>query len=132
MLEICDMERIHFHLIDRDSYFISRVRREHIDDVPLTATIKRVIESPAPMWFVSYEYAYFSLSRIQRGGRLKANNIRNRMLHDLYEEVMKVSQKDNTKWTDVLLDVICSPAPRLYITLPSARILFYKLNKKKK
>lgn len=130
--EICDMQRIHFHLHDRDRYFMDRILSLHVDDRPITSTIKMVIESPTPQWYISYEYAYFSIARIRKGAPLRATNIRKSMLMDLASLVDQESKKRGAKWTEVLLDVICSPAPKMYITLPSARILFYKLIKKHK
>ena len=126
------MERIHFHISDRDRYFVRRVSEEHIDENSLVDTIRQVIESPAPQWFMSYDYAYFSLSRLKRGKPIRACHIRKEMIYDLCKTVDKQAERRNLRWEEVLLDVLCSPAPRLYITLSSARILFYKLINKKK
>lgn len=87
---------------------------------------------PAKRFYVSEEQAIRVVTKLMRGGSI---NFRNTLKAEMYANIVaKVQESDKGEipLKELIIKVVYSPAPRFYITLESAAILYYKLFKKQR
>ena len=84
---------------------------------------QRVVEHPAPRFYVDAKWAHQRLSPMMRGDRSeleKLPELTRQMYEDLFDVVVKLSQKDffcGRKLHRIVQFAILEPAPRFYIGL---------------
>ena len=82
---------------------------------------QRVVEHPAPRFYVDAKWAHQRLSPMMRGDRSeleKLPELTRQMYEDLFDVVVKLSQKDffcGRKLHRIVQFAILEPAPRFYI-----------------
>lgn len=93
---------------------------------------KRVVEHPAPRFYVDAKWAHQRLSPMMRGDRSgleKMNPLTRQMYEDLFDVVVKLSQKDyfySRKLYRIVQFAILEPAPRFYINEDTMRKMWKK------
>lgn len=91
------------------------------------------ILSPAKRFYVSEEQALRTISKILKGQSVVFKNILKKKMYDeILRRVMEKWDRDKEPLIYLLCRIINEPAPRFYINLKSARILYYKLLTHKK
>lgn len=104
---------------------LMQVYREVVANVPLgttqTEVYQIVVQHPAPRFYIDPRRAHLIISPMMRGdmsGIEKLPELKQQMYHDLYDAVMKVSQKKGfwgKKLYRLLREAVLEPAPRFYI-----------------
>lgn len=96
------------------------------------ALLAEAILSRAKRFYVSPEQAQRIVSRLLRGKTVVfKNDLKKEMYLTILERVKLLSQKEpDVPLSRIISDVIYMPAPRFYITVESASILFYQLLKR--
>ena len=88
---------------------------------------QRVVEHPAPRFYVDAKWAHQRLSPMMRGDRSgleKMSPLARQMYEDLFDVVVKLSQKDyfyGRKLHRIVQFAILEPAPRFYISADRMR-----------
>ena len=104
---------------------LMKVYREVVADCPMgttqTGVYERVVNHPAPRFYVDPRRAHQYLSPMMRGDNSvvdKLNPLKRQMYRDLYDKVMELSQKKGF-WRKslhyILREAVQMPAPRFYI-----------------
>lgn len=113
---------------------LMRVYREMVQEVPFGTTqtelYEKVVNHPAPRFYVDPRMAHIRLSPMMRGdysGIEKLKPLRQQMYHDLFEVVMRLGQK-RPYWGKslyyILKDAVLEPAPRFYISQDAMRLIW--------
>ena len=104
---------------------LMQVYREVVADCPLgttqTEVYEQVVRHPAPRFYVDPRRAHMVISPMMRGDYSvlnKLNDLKRQMYHDLFDTVMRLSQKKGF-WRKslyfILREAVLEPAPRFYI-----------------
>jgi len=107
---------------------LMQVYREVVNNCPMgttqTEVYEQVVRHPAPRFYIDPRRAHAVISPMMRGDYsvLKSLNVLKRqMYHDLYDTVMRLSQKKGfwrKKLYYILREAVLEPAPRFYIDAP--------------
>lgn len=106
---------------------LMQVYREVVADCPngttQTEVYEQVVRHPAPRFYVDPRRAHVVISPMMRGDYRKLdrlNELKRQMYHDLYEVVMRLTQKKGF-WGKslyyILREAVLEPAPRFYISV---------------
>lgn len=115
---------------------LMKVYREVVQEVPLgitqTEIYEMVVAHPAPRFYIDPRMAHIRLSPMMRGDYTeleKLKPLRQKMYKDLFEVVMRLSQKSRY-WRKslyyILKDAVLEPAPRFYISQDTMRQIWKK------
>lgn len=117
-----------------DSY--TSVIKRHGKEAPYIKRDDLLLEailSPAKRFYVSEEQALRTISKMLKGQTVVfKNNLKKKMYDELLKRVREKWDQDKEPLIYFLCKIIYEPAPRFYINLKSARILYYKLLTRKK
>ena len=89
-----------------------------------TEVYEQVVRHPAPRFYIDPRRAHAVISPMMRGDYSvleKLNPLKRQMYHDLYDVVMRLSQKKGfwrKKLYFILREAVLEPAPRFYIYAP--------------
>ena len=105
---------------------LMQVYREVVQNAPQgitqTEVYKIVVHHQAPRFYIDPRWAHTVISPMMRGDRSvleKLNPLKRQMYLDLYDAVMRVSQKKGfwgKKLYRLLREAVLEPAPRFYIS----------------
>jgi hypothetical protein len=119
---------------ERDEDFLSSylsVIKDHGKSAPFLKKeyiLAQAIRRPARRFYVSEEQCLRIIGDMLKG---KKEEIKNPLKAEMYGEICRRVRQiiGNTKQPlpDIIQEVISQPAPRFYLTLESAQILYYKL-----
>lgn len=115
---------------------LMRVYRQEIADCPMGTTqteiYERVVSHQAPRFYIDPRRAHERISRMMQGDYSmleKMNCIKKQMYMDLYNVVMRLSQKKGF-WRKslyfILKEAVLEPAPRFYITADRMRVIWHE------
>lgn len=94
------------------------------DGTTQTEVYEQVVRHPAPRFYIDPRRAHAVISPMMRGDYSvleKLNPLKRQMYHDLYDVVMRLSQKKGfwrKKLYFILREAVLEPAPRFYIYAP--------------
>jgi hypothetical protein len=92
--------------------------------------IEAVIKSPAPRFYVSVQRALRFVSKIESGEKLPLSELHYQMYKDIRDNYLLVKEKGQFKNDiDIINAAINLPAPRWYMTIGSAIVIFNKIEK---
>lgn len=119
---------------DRDNDFLESyvsVIKRYNGEAPYQkrdTLLSETILSPAKRFYVSEEQALRIVSRMLRGHVVTfKNSLKKLMYEEILNRVKKELRNGEKSLTLIISKVINQEAPRFYIDLKSARILYYKL-----
>lgn len=93
--------------------------------------LSETIHHPAQRFYVSYEQAQRIITRLWKGQKVTfRNKLKEKMYIDLLEKTRQ--QHPGLPLKEKIANAIYTTAPRFYITLESASILYYQLIKTNK
>lgn len=94
--------------------------------------IEETINHQAKRYYISYEQcSRIIMKLINRKPVIFKNQIKKEMYYSILNELNKKKQESNKPLGILLGQIIYSPAPRFYLSVKSASILFYSLLKNK-
>ena len=111
-----------------------RVYREVVTDCPSVTTqmdvYQKVVEHPAPRFYVDPRRAHIVISPMMRGDHSKleaCGALKRQMYYDLYDTVMRLTQVKRFWHKSVyyiLKEAVLEPAPRFYISADRMRMIW--------
>lgn len=113
---------------------LMRVYREVVADCPTgttqTEVYQKVVEHPAPRFYVEPRMAHLVISPMMRGDNSpleKMGALKRQMYRDLYDTVMRLTQVKRF-WHKsiyyILKEAVLEPAPRFYISADRMRMIW--------
>ena len=113
-----------------------RVYREVVTDCPSGTTqmdvYQKVVEHPAPRFYVDPRRAHIVISPMMRGDHSKleaCGALKRQMYYDLYDTVMRLTQVKRFWHKSVyyiLKEAVLEPAPRFYISKERMRMIWHE------
>jgi hypothetical protein len=115
---------------------LMRVYREVVTDCPSGTTqmdvYQKVVEHPAPRFYVDPRRAHIVISPMMRGDHSKleaCGALKRQMYYDLYDTVMRLTQVKRFWHKSVyyiLKEAVLEPAPRFYISKERMRMIWHE------
>lgn len=123
---------------ERDSDFLSSylsVIKDHGKSAPFIKKeyiLAQAIQRPAKRFYVSEEQCTRVISSMLKGKKGDIENpLKREMYAEIFQRVRQMIGSTDQSLPDIIQTVINQPAPRFYLTLESAQILYYELIKQK-
>lgn len=91
--------------------------------------LHQAILRPAKRFYVSEEQAFDIINSMMKGKYIVKNSLKRLMYEEILLRVKKELEFSEDSMQDIIMRVINQPAPRFYMTIQSAQILYYKLIK---
>lgn len=111
------------------------VIKEYGEDAPFLKKeflLLQAINRPAKQFYVSEEQACLIVSKMLKGKSISiTNSLKKMMYEEIFRRVKKEQESSSLPLPAIIRLVISQSAPRFYLTIESAQILYYKLIKKK-
>lgn len=124
---------------ERDEDFLSSylsVIKDHGKSAPFLKKeyiLVQTIRRPAKRFYVSEEQCIRIIGDMLKGKKEEIKNpLKAEMYREIYKRVREILENTDQALPDIIQTVISQPAPRFYLTLESAQILYYELIKQKK
>lgn len=91
----------------------------------------KLVNMPSCRFWVSEERAAIVVSSIMKGARLeKMRPTKREMYFEIYRQVKEArKRRPDASIYDLTFDVVCSPAPKFYLSPGSAKVIIYKIKR---